>query len=246
MEASGAGLAGNGQGQGGDAGQQAAQGAAEGQQQAPGGLDPASIQQALESMQGGQEQLRQQLGQMGEFLQTNPWQPPAEEPGPEPLDLGFLNDPMLEPQQLSERLTEVINQQAQQQAQSLLEQRLAPLEQRVNEREMHSEAADLVAEFPELGDPKVANEVVSNARAYADLLGMPEAANKPAFWRVIYMAGRAAEHASQEGSGATPGAAHLEGGAGAAPGQPQVDLGDMIVNGGGPGAPLGSRVLPFG
>jgi hypothetical protein len=246
MEGSGAGLAGGGQA-GGDAGQ--GQAAADGQQAQA--LDAGSIQQALESMQGGQEQLRQQLGQMGEFLQQQPWQQaeqdqPAEQDAP--LDLSFLQDPMLEPQQVAERLTEVINQQAQTQAQQMIQQHVSPLEQSLNEMRLERGAEALVAEFPEMGQPEVANEVVNNARQYADLLKAPELANNPAFWRLVYAAGRAFDSAAQEqqpGAGA-PGAAHLEGGAGATPGAPQVDLGDMIVRGGGSDAPLGRGVLPFG
>jgi hypothetical protein len=58
---------------------------------------------------------------------------------------------------------------------------------------------------------------------------------------LVYMAGRAADSANQEGSQESN-AATLEGGGGAVPGGGgQVDLGDLIVNGG----PRGRSVLPF-
>jgi hypothetical protein len=235
MEASGASPAGNGQG--GDAGP------AEGQGQ---GFDPGQISETLQGLQGSQEQLRQQFS---DFMEQQPWQQQEQEPGePEPdpsMDLSFLGDPMLAPEQQAERLTQAFDQRVEQRAQQMLEQQLSPLREGLDEMRLERGAEQLVSEFPEMADPQVANEVVQAAHQYADLLGQPELASNTALWRLVYMAGRAADMHSQEGADA-PGAAHLEGGAGAAPGGSQVDLGDLIVNGGGQDAALGKRVLPFG
>ena len=73
----------------------------------------------------------------------------------------------------------------------------------------------------------------------AEAHGQPELANEPWFWRLTYMAGRAAD-AAQEESGDVPAPAHLEGGTGAVPGAGGADLGDAIV-----GARRGASVLPF-
>jgi hypothetical protein len=96
-----------------------------------------------------------------------------------------------------------------------------------------------VQEFPDFADPQIAEQVVGTARQIAEAYGQTELANEPWFWRMTYMAGRAAESAAEEGDDASD-AAHLEGGGGARPGGQQVDLGDQIVN-----ARRGSSVLNF-
>lgn len=224
MEASQAGLA------GGDAGE--AQGQAEGQQ---GGQDTAELAQALEQMQGSHEELRQ-------FLMSQPWQQQeaAEqgEPEAEPLDLSFLEgaDPEFDPQGFSESLGQLINQTVEQRIQAATQ----PLAEQQAEMRRQSQAERLVGEFPELADEKVATEVVSVARQIAEANGHPGLANEPWFWRTVYMAGRAAETANEEGA-ETPGAAHLEGGGGAGPAGGDVDLGEQIVS-----SRRGRSVLPFG
>jgi hypothetical protein len=158
MEGSQAGLAG-----GGDAGQ--AQGQEAAQQQGP---DIGQLAQNLETLQSGQEELRQ-------FLMSAPWQQQVQEvqeAEPE-LDLSYLMPQQeMDGSELAQRLGQTITEATDQRLQS-----------------------------------------------------QPELANKPWFWRLTYMAGRAAEAANEEG-GETPQAAHLEGGGGARPGGQQVDLGD--------------------
>lgn len=228
MEASQAGVA------GGDA--QGAEGADGGQEQGP---DIGALGQQLEAMQGSQEQMFQ-------FLQQQPWlqqegQQGAEgegEPAAEDFDLSFLDadSPQFDPSQVAERLSGLINQGVEQRVQAAMQ----PVQQQMNEERWNREANALVQEFPDFGDPQKAEEIVGYARQIAEAYGQAELAKEPWFWRMTYMAGRAAESASEEEQGA-PEAAHLEGGGGARPGGQQVDLGDQIVN-----ARRGRSALPFG
>lgn len=221
---------------------QAAQGdggqAADGQQQGP---DIGALAGQLEQLQGGQEELRQ-------FLLSNPWQQQeAAEPEtpsePEALDLSFLDpdDPGWDPQQVAQRLSGLIDQAAEQKMQPLQE-RLNSIESTNAEARREAEAERLANEFPELQQRDVAEQVVGAAQQIAEAYGQPELANEPWFWRMTYMAGRAAESAQQEGT-EDPQAAHLEGGAGARPGgSQQVDGAEQILS---PGR-RGRGALPFG
>jgi hypothetical protein len=222
---------------GGDAGP--AQGEAQGQEQ--GGQD--AVLQQLQAMQQGQEELRT-------YLASEPWQQrqeaAEEDEGAEeqPLDLSFLDvgDPGYDPQQTAQQLQTLLDSRVNEG----IKQALGPVQQQVQDMQRTREAEALVQEFPDIAQPEVAQQVVQTAREYAELMGRPDLGDDPKFWRIIYAAGRTFDQAKQEGSG-DPGAAHLEGGAGAAPGgQGQVDLAKLIVNGGGDDRALGARVLDFG
>lgn len=194
------------------------------------------VSETLAALQSGQEELRS-------FLQSEPWQAPqqppaAAEPTPEEpvaLDLSFLDDPDLPPDDLADRLTEAFDQRSQTQ----LQQALAPLQEQLSEQQRSREAEALVSEFPDLNDAEIAETVVHASRQWAEMVGQPELAHSPTLWRLMYMAGRAAEIANSESSEGS--AAHLEGSGGAGPaGGQQVDMADRIINAGGP-----QRVLPF-
>lgn len=221
----------------GDAGQ-AQQGEGEGQAAEQQGPDYGALSQQL-------EQQGQSLDQLREYLQSNPWaaQEQGEEPGQEeqPLDLGFMEtgDPQFD-QELAQNLQQLISQQVEQGVQ----QHLNPLQERLQTFERMDQARELTAEFPELNDPEHAQRVIGMSREYAEMMNKPELADEPAMWRLMHLA-NAAMVAAKEEEGNTS-AAHVEGAGGAgAGGQPQVDLGDLIVNGQAEGAPLGSKVLPW-
>jgi hypothetical protein len=100
-------------------------------------------------------------------------------------------------------------------------------------------ARDLAGEFPELAEPEMAQKVAGRgglAEQAAAMLGQPQLAAEPSFWRLAYMAHKAAEAANQEGSG-DPGAASLEAGGGAGPAQfSEADYVKAIRNAGGGGS----------
>jgi hypothetical protein len=103
---------------------------------------------------------------------------------------------------------------------------------------------ELIGEFPELNEPEHAQRIIGMSREYAEMMGKPDSRTNPQMWRLMHLANAAMVAAKEEGEQSP--AAHVEGAGGAGAGQqPQVDLGDLIVNGQGEGAPLGRRALPF-
>jgi hypothetical protein len=241
---------------GGDAGQ------GEGQQQGGEGAGTGPDFAALQSMLDSQGQ---QLGEMREFLQSNPWaeiqqagQDGGEQDfGPE-LDLGFLDPAVaatMDPDQLSAKLGEQMQAAARSEAEKLVQAQVAPLQQQIAEQQRSQEINALVGEFPELNEAETAQQVLGAAGQLAEQLAPGLAtslglhgqeqqiaqalASSPGFWRSTYMAGRAADAAQEEG-GNVPAPATLESGAGATPGGGQGDLGDQII-----GARRGASVLPY-
>lgn len=236
MEASGAGLAGQG-----DAGQNGGQGAeAEGQQQGP---DLGALTDQLGQYQQGQEQIFQTLQQMQGYMaqQQDPGQQEQQEA--QLPDLSFLDDPSLTPEQLSQQLNGLIESGVESRVQQALQQHIGPLNERVSDMQLTHEAQQLTDEFPELMKPEVASDVIEKSRQFASLLGNPDLASKPALWRLIYMSAKGYDAHHAEGA-ETPDAAHLEGAGGAGPGGQQPDLVAQILN---PSADdgLGRNALPF-
>lgn len=233
MEAS---VAGQGQGQG-DAGEAAGQGQQQdGQQQ---GQDLSALQEQLAAVAGGTDEVRQLLMAMQEGDDSD-----DAEVVP---DLSWLDvdSPEFDPQVVAQRLTDTIDQAAEQKIQPVM-QRLDAFEKQQQENARVEEASRLVEEFPELGDTNIAQQVVTTSRQLAEAQFPPhmaaELAQSPAWWRVIYMAGRAADASNAEdGQGSQ--AALLESGQGARPGSAATadELGDSIVSG-----RRGRSVLPFG
>lgn len=229
---------------------QAGEGQAQGQQQADGGQqqggDLAALAGHLEQLSQGQQEMREWLqGQQQQGQQQGEQQQEQA-----PIDLSFIDtgDPAYD-RQLAQQMAETFERTMQQREQALserFEQRFGAFDERITEREREEQARDLVSEFPEMGQQETANQVVTYAQQLAQANGHPELAAEPWFWRLTYMAGRAADAAQAEGQGSgDPGAAHLEGGGGANPGAGgQVDPGDAwIKNALSDGQ--GHRALPF-
>jgi hypothetical protein len=234
MEASVAGgqgqaAAGQGQGEG--------EGAA-GQQQSP---DFTAFADQLGTMAQGQEEIRQ-------FLQSAPWQQQQQDGGEQEQQLPELDLSMLDPesptfdaQSVAQSLTGYIEQQAQARADALVKEHIEPLREQQDTLRRSQEARDLVAEFPEMAQEDTARAVLGIAQQFAEANNLPQLAQNVGFWRLIHMAGRAAEMANQEGEDGPP-AAHLEGGGGAGPsaGRQAGFTADDIVN-----ARKGASSLPF-
>jgi hypothetical protein len=242
-----------GQGQGGDAAQQGGQQGADAQNGQAQGLDPAALNATLEALQGGQEELRALFAQAPEWAQQlQAGQQDPGEPQAPAVDLSFLDNPALEPQEIAQQLNSQVEQLVQHGIQEALSQHIQPINDRLDSREQQEAAAEFVAEFPEVGDPKVAAEVMELSRDYAAQLGLPpelaqRLGNNYRFARVIFAATKAFEAAQDEGQGSgDPGAAHLEGGGGANPGAGgQVDASQQWAQRVA-GMKRGSSVLPFG
>jgi hypothetical protein len=228
-----------GTGTGGDAGQ----GTGEQGQPGEGGPDINQLAAALGRQEATQQEmydfLRQNF-QPGEPGTTPEAQPQT--PETEPLDLSFLNmdDPSFDPSQMAQQLGQLIESTVEQRVQAGIQSAVQPLQGDVASMRREQEAAALVGEFPELGEAETSQEVLRVAGQLAEASGHPELAGEPWFWRLSYMAGRAAD-AAQEESGEVPAPAHLESGAGATPaGRGAGMTAEDIV-----GAKRGASVLPF-
>jgi hypothetical protein len=241
MEGQGGTAAGTGQG---DAGGEAAA-AAEGQGTGP---DLNSLIADLQQTTHGQEDLRQQMTTMQELLTQRLPEPQAEE-APDPLadiDLSWLDsgDPQLD-QQMAQNFKTMVDAAVNARVEQAVQQHVGPLQQSQQEMQRSMEADQLTEEFPEMREPEVARQVIRNAVEAAETFGVPEHADKPWFWRMTYLAGRALDAAHEEEGSEQPQVAHLEGAGGAIPGGgQQVDLLKLIA--GGDEGRLGRRALPFG
>src|SRR5438105_556925 len=241
MEASAA--AGQAAPAGGDAGEGQEQ-PQQGEQAQP---DLASIQQQLSELGPSLEQMRGMLTEQQEQQQAWAEQQQAAADGREPQqpaepDLSFMDpdNAAYNPQAAAQSLAQLMQDQSQQQVQAAL----APLQEQIRTMEAQRQADLLAAEFPEMEDPEIAQNVIDVSRQYAQMLGQPELGDNPAFWRMAYMAGRAADAANAEGD-QQPAAATLEGAGGASPAgtaDEQKQLVQGILNADG----AGRSVLPFG
>src|SRR5215831_123452 len=227
-------------------------GAQEGQAQQQESQQPdlAAIQQQLAELGPSLEQMRGMLAENQEAQAA--WAEQQPQPGyegdpsqqfqqqPQP-DLSFMNpdSPAYDPQQAATALAQLMQQESQQQVQAAVE----PLQAQIATMEAQRQADLLAGEFPELEDPEIAQNVIDVSRQYAQMLGQPELGDNPAFWRMAYMAGRAADAANAEQQQQAP-AATLEGAGGASPGG-AVDAQQQLVQGILNADGAGRSVLPF-
>jgi hypothetical protein len=120
---------------------------------------------------------------------------------------------------------------------------VAPLREQLAEHQRELQANHLVAEFPELGDPEVAEHVVGLAHELAQQMERPDLAGDPRFWRLAYLAGRAADIANEEAGHNDVAAAYLEGGGGG--GRPTGGAGGDAFSQMLEGDQQGRKALPF-
>jgi len=224
---------------GGDAGGQGDGQAQGGDGQVQGGPDLSGMVDQIGQIAAGQEEMRQ-------FLASNPWQAQeaeAEQPDGGELDLSWL-DPQSavyeNPDAVAQRLNEQINGAVDQRVQALT----APMAEQMAEMRRDQQARDLAAEFPEIATDEMANRIAGRgglAEQMAHQLGQPGLAAEPSFWRLVYMASKAAETAN-EGGPEGPETARLEAGGGPGPAaQTNEDIVKGIMEAGG----RGSKVLDF-
>jgi hypothetical protein len=203
------------------------------------GPDLSGMVDQIGQIAAGQEEMRQ-------FLASNPWQ--QQEQAADPQDDGTLDLSWLDPQNtayedpnvVAQRLNDQINGAVDQRAQALI----APMAEQMAEMRRDQEARDLAAEFPELAQHDIAQHLAGPgglAEQMAQQLNQPGLAAEPKFWRMVYMASKAAEAANVNGS-ESPGAAPLESGGGPGPAaQTNEDIVKGIMEAGG----QGSKVLDF-
>jgi hypothetical protein len=227
---------------GGDAGE-----AQQGQEQQGQQPDFAAMQQqlaelgpSLEQMRGMLSEQQEQQAAWAEQQQGYEGDPSQQQQQPQEADLSFMDpdSPQYNPQQAAMALAQLMESQSQQQVQAAVE----PLQEQIATMEAARQADLLAGEFPELQDPEIAQNVIDVSRQYAQMLGQPELGDNPQFWRMAYMAGRAADAANAEQQ-EQPAAATLEGAGGASPGA--ADQREQLVQGILNADGAGRSVLPF-
>lgn len=207
------------------------------------GPDISGMVDQLGTVASGMEEMRQ-------FLASQPWQQQATE-GEQEQDNGELDLSWLDPQSqtyedpaaVAARLSEQLNGAVDQRAQALI----APIAKQLMEMQHELQARDLAGEFPELASDDVANKIAGQGGLAQQLAGSLDRSQplegQPNFWRLVYMAHKAAESANAENGSGDP-AARLESGSGPGPANQmtEADIVQGIVNA---GDGLGKRVLDF-
>jgi hypothetical protein len=227
-------------GQGGE-GQAQGEGQNQGEGQG-GGPDLGAMVEQIGQVAAGQEEIRQFLANMDQQQQAEP----EAEQGSDEIDLSWLDqnaEAYQDPQAVAQRLSEQINGAVDTRAQALVQ----PVVQQMTEMRRDQQARDLAAEFPEIAEPEMAQKLAGRgglAEQMATELGQPALAAEPSFWRLVYMAHKAAESANAENGSGDPQAARLESGSGPGPASQvtEDDLRNAIINA---GDGLGKRVLDF-
>lgn len=155
------------------------------------------------------------------------------------LDLSFLDDETLAPEDVAQHFQGLIDTRAQQ----IAAEQVNPVAERLDRMDRRSQLAELVADIPDMGNEQIANQVVQATSQMADAFGWDDSLKQdPRMYRMVYLAAKAQEIISAEGDGDDVTAATLEGGGGArAGGAPERDLGKEIVD-----ARRGKAALPFG
>lgn len=171
----------------------------------------ADIQASLQSMGSDMESLREQLA----AAPQTPAEPVAEEPPePEEIDYSFLNEPQYQadPNAALQQLSQVIRDEARKVAQEAV----TPVRQEVQQERETRELNALSERYPQLQDPKFAEELIQQSEAFMAESGLPkEHATNPRVLEKLYLASRAR---AQNEDDPTSTAATLEGAGGASPG----------------------------
>jgi hypothetical protein len=192
------------------------------------GMDAAAIADQFGQLTDGHEEMRQILAGLQEQL-AQPQQE-AELPALD-LDAGGLEhaggdpgdafgDPQADAQELAGHLSAVMDAHT------------APIREELGDLRRTHEAAQLIQEFPEMGEGDTIRQVMGLTADFAHVLGRPELAGNLQLARTVYLAGRALEMAQQESDGEVPPAAHIEGGGGAGPGGRGISAAQSIVGAG--------------
>jgi len=183
----------------------------EGAEQAPPGIDLSPITERL-------DEVASSLGQRMDAFESR--LAPAESEDAEEDALGdFANEDFLgdglDPEQAQRYLQQAIDQRVARGVQAALD----PVLERIEGMQIDSDAKTLVEAYPELGDPKVAQDVVSAARQKAAQMGLDaKTANRPGFIELVFQAQRGEQYAAGEVPAAGLQHRNLESAAGAAPG----------------------------
>jgi hypothetical protein len=130
----------------------------------------------------------------------------------------FFPEGEMEPEQAQRYLQQAIDQRTQRAVQAAID----PLIERIEGMQIDSDARTLVESYPELADPKVAQDVVDAARQKATAMGLDaKTAMRPGFIELVFQAQRAEQQAAGEVPVGDIQHRNLESAAGASPSAPE-------------------------
>lgn len=206
---------------------------AEAEAQAPEGTETeaeGTEEQQTPEWQSAIEQLGDQLGsRFDEFADRFQQAPePEQEPsyddfgGVDPNDL-YDDEGDMDPEAAQRLLAQMTGQQ--------VEKAVGPLMEKIHRMEVQRGAERLEQEFPELQEPEVAQATLKAVDDYAAEIGRPDLREDPGFIRLVYLAQKSSERASQEVPAGTA-ADGLESASGAAAPAPEIDPAQRIVQAG--------------
>lgn len=224
------------------AGEQQGEQGQEQQAQAP---DYAAMQAQLTELGPSLDEIRSSLAALqptpaagADGQQTAEQQAQAQQP-----DLSYLDpaSPDYNPRQAGEKMLAIIAEQNK----TAIQEAVAPLQSELSQTRQQLAAQDLVQEFPDLADEKIAQQVLTASRQWVAAAGLPEsAAQNPQVWRSVYLMSVAAELQAKEKDNPAAAAATLEGAGGASPAGASsagaARTADDIL-----GSQRGRSVLPF-
>lgn len=185
------------------------------------GAEPQAAEPTNADIAASIQQFGKDVEGLREHLATEPWKPAEEEETvdtpaePEDIDYSFLNTPEVQadPNLGLQELTKVIRDEAK----KIAAQEISPVRQDLQQKEEQRQLNQLSDDYPQLQDPKAAEELLALGETFVNKEGLPkELATHPGMLRNLYLASRA--RAQNEESGGDTAAANLEGAGGASPG----------------------------
>lgn len=159
--------------------------------------------------------------------------PPAGQPEPGTLPPGQAAVPDSQSQPAdpqTELVSQYIDKRAEQVAERMLQERVAPYFQHQEQNRRRDEGQAFVDDYPELKDPDKWNALRTQARAWGQqTIGNPAVADEPGFLEVVHLAMKGLEAAQngQQPGAAGSGEVPIEGGGGAQPGPTQTNSDEL-------------------
>lgn len=190
----------------------AGEGGGEAAEAVVGGPDLSPVLERLDEVVSRQETFGSELA----ALRAQPEAEAEPDDGLADFDFSGLYDT---PGEMDEaQAARVLQGLVQQQMTPALEQAVGPLAEQLQQMRVESDARALIEQYPELGDPSVAEAVTKRADEMAKEIGNPDLAQSRQFIELVFKAQKADQRAAGEVPVGDLQSQSLEGGAGAVPG----------------------------
>lgn len=170
----------------------AAEAVESGTEGAGGGLDLSPVMDRIGALENGTQGRMERI----ESLLTQQFGQQEGEEAADEFDASglFDVDDGVDPQQAQQLLAQLVDQRTQ----AALDKALGPMSEQLKEIQVGLDTEVLVARYPALGKPEVAQPVVEQARQVAEALGQPELATNTQVLELIYKAQMADKYAAGE------------------------------------------------